>query len=79
MLSPARCFVTLEPGPRQIRFFQRTRAFRLFRPYDTPSQIGGSGLRQKLLVGRLMDINGFDDISPDLVTAARQTLVIGTQ
>ena len=30
-------------------------------------------------VGRLMDINGFDDISPDLITAARQTLVIGTQ
>jgi len=26
-----------------------------------------------------MDINGFDDISPDLITAARQTLVIGTQ
>jgi len=24
-----------------------------------------------------MDINGFDDISPDLITAARQTLVIG--
>ena len=30
-------------------------------------------------VGRLMDINGFDDISPDLITAARQTLVIGAQ
>jgi DNA transposition AAA+ family ATPase len=30
-------------------------------------------------VGRLMDINSFDDISPDLITAARQTLVIGTQ
>ncbi len=30
-------------------------------------------------VGRLMDINGFDDISPDLITAARQTSVIGTQ
>ena len=30
-------------------------------------------------VGRLMDINGFHDISPDLITAARQTLVIGTQ
>jgi len=29
-------------------------------------------------VGRLMEINGFDDIGPDLVTAARQTLVIGT-
>ena len=30
-------------------------------------------------VGRLMDINGFKDISPDFITAARQTLVIGTQ
>ena len=30
-------------------------------------------------IGRLMDINGFDDISPDLITTARQTLVIGTQ
>jgi len=28
---------------------------------------------------RLTGINGFDDISPDLTTAARQTLVIGTQ
>jgi len=27
--------------------------------------------------GRLTDTNCFDDISPDLITAARQTLVIG--
>ena len=30
-------------------------------------------------VGRLLDINGFDDITVDLVNAARQTLVVGTQ
>jgi DNA transposition AAA+ family ATPase len=30
-------------------------------------------------VGRPMAINNFDDIGPDLITAARQTLVIGTQ
>ena len=29
--------------------------------------------------GRLMDINGFDDIKPDLIPAARHTLVIGTE
>jgi hypothetical protein len=42
---------------------------------------GNFGLIERLItqVGRLMDINGFDDISPDLITAARQTLVIGTQ
>lgn len=30
-------------------------------------------------VNRLRDINGLDDITTDLVNAARQTLVIGTQ
>jgi len=30
-------------------------------------------------IGRLRDINDLDDITVDLVNAARQTLVIGTQ